>query len=82
MPRYRVTLRRSSVEIVSADNPYQAAVITFHRLGGGFEVSDVRPAVGRPATNGAMTGKNRASSHATRESSLRHLIRKMTATCP
>ena len=33
MAKYRVTLRVSSVEIVEADNPYQAAVIASGRHG-------------------------------------------------
>ncbi len=51
MPRYRVTLRRSSVEIVTANNPYQAAIVASDQFGEGIEVSDVHPAVGRPASN-------------------------------
>jgi hypothetical protein len=27
MPKYRVTLSRTSVEIVTTDNPYQAAIV-------------------------------------------------------
>jgi hypothetical protein len=55
MPKYRVTLRRSSVEVVEADNPYMAAVTAAERYGDGVEVTDVRPAVGRPAATGATT---------------------------
>ena len=47
MSRYRVTLRRNSVEIVTADNPYQAAIVAADQFGEGVEVADVRPAVGR-----------------------------------
>src|SRR5258708_2680683 len=47
MPRYRVTLRATSVEIVEASNPYQAAVVASHGHGDGVEIADVRPAVGR-----------------------------------
>jgi hypothetical protein len=55
MPRYRVTLRRTSVEIVTADNPYQAAIVAA-RGHGDVEVADVRPAVGRaPASTGIRT---------------------------
>ena len=53
MPRYRVTLRRTTIEIVEADNPYQAAVVASGLRGGGGEIADVAPAVGRPA--GAST---------------------------
>ena len=58
MSRYRVTLRRTSVEIVTADNPYQAAIVASDLFGEGVEISDVRPAVGRPTSNAAkMTPK-------------------------
>src|SRR5438552_18458293 len=49
MPKYRVTVRHTSIEIVAADNPYQAAVVASGRGGEGVEIVDVRPAVGRPA---------------------------------
>ena len=56
MPRYRVTLRRSSVEIVEAANQYQAAIAARDLFGDTVEVADVAPAVGRPAfANGART---------------------------
>jgi len=48
MPRYRVTLRRSSVEIVEASNQYQAAIAARDLFGDSVEVADVAPAVGRP----------------------------------
>jgi hypothetical protein len=61
MPRYRVTLRRSSVEIVEANNQYQAAIVARDMFGDSVEVADVSPAVGRPpVTSGraaAKTGK-------------------------
>jgi hypothetical protein len=61
MPRYRVTLRRTSVEIVDATNPYQAAVVASGRHGDGVEIGDVRPAVGRvPATMPKTTAKKSA----------------------
>jgi hypothetical protein len=53
--RYRVTLRRTTVEIVTADNPYQAAIIASDLFGGGVEVADVHPAVGRPTSNATKT---------------------------
>ena len=57
MPRYRVTLRRSSVEIVEASNQYQAAIVARDLFGDSVEVADVSPAVGRPAAStGARTG--------------------------
>src|SRR5258706_16484600 len=55
LSRYRVTLRRTSVEIVTADNPYQAAIAASDMFGEGVEVADVRPAVGRPTSNGAKS---------------------------
>jgi hypothetical protein len=48
MPRYRVTLRRTSVEIVEADNPYQAAIVARDLHGDTVEIADVVPAIGRP----------------------------------
>ena len=57
MPRYRVTLRRSSVEIVEASNQYQAAIVARDLFGDSVEVADVSPAVGRPpVSKGAGTG--------------------------
>ncbi len=58
MPRYRVTLRRSSVEIVEASNQYQAAIVARDLFGDTVEVADVSPAVGRPPVTG---GKAKAS---------------------
>jgi hypothetical protein len=61
MARYRVTLRRTTVEIVEAPNPYQAAIVASDRGDGSADITDVRPAFGRPpasstrATN--TTGK-------------------------
>src|SRR5437764_301437 len=49
MPRYRVTVRVASVDIVEAENPFQAAVIASGRHGDDVEVADVRPAAGRVA---------------------------------
>ena len=49
MPRYRVTLRYSAVELVEAANPYMAALVVRDVHGDGVEVADVRPAVGRTA---------------------------------
>jgi hypothetical protein len=48
MPRYRVTLRRTTTEIVDAANPYQAAIVASELGGDGVEIADVVPAVGRP----------------------------------
>jgi hypothetical protein len=63
MPKYRVTVRVSSVEIVEADNPYMAAVAAAGRHDDEVEIADVRPAVGRPVVNG-----NSASRKATKKS--------------
>ena len=58
MSRYRVMLRRTSVEIVTADNPYHAAIVAADLFGAGVEVADARPAVGRaPATTTKKTVK-------------------------
>jgi hypothetical protein len=57
MPRYRVTLRRSSVEIVEATNQYQAAIVARDLFGDTVEVADVSPAVGRPPVTGGRATK-------------------------
>jgi hypothetical protein len=59
LPRYRVTLRRTSVEIVTADNPYQAAIVAADLFGEGVQVADVRPALGRPTSNGTKTAQKK-----------------------
>jgi hypothetical protein len=48
MPRYRVTLTSTTVEIVEAANPYQAAIVASDGGSGSSEIIDVRPAFGRP----------------------------------
>jgi hypothetical protein len=48
MPRYRVTLRRTTIEIVEASNPYQAAIVASDLGGGSAEIASVVPALGRP----------------------------------
>jgi hypothetical protein len=53
MPRYRVTVRHTSIETVEADNPYMAAVVARDRHGAGVDIADVTPAVGRPAASSA-----------------------------
>jgi hypothetical protein len=57
MPRYRVTLTRTTVEIVEAPNPYQAAIVA-NEVGGDAEIVSVAPATGRPA---GTTGVRAAS---------------------
>jgi hypothetical protein len=53
MPRYRVTLRHTAVEVVEAENPYQAAVVASAGHADEVEVTQVASAVGRPvSTNG------------------------------
>jgi hypothetical protein len=59
MPKYRVTLRRTSVENVDADNPYQAPVVASGRHGDGIEITHVAPSVGRPV--GALTGPRKGA---------------------
>jgi hypothetical protein len=49
MPRYRVTLTRTSNEIIEADNPFMAALAARDRYGDDIAVSNVAPAVGRPS---------------------------------
>ena len=63
MPRFRVTLRRSSVEIVEASNQYQAAIVARDLFGDTVEIADVSPAVGRPpaATAGRKAAKKKAA---------------------
>jgi hypothetical protein len=56
MPRYRVTLTRTTVEIVEAPNPYQAAIVA-NELGDDAEIVSVAPATGR----GAASAGGRAS---------------------
>ena len=65
MPRYRVTLRRSSVEIVEASNQYQAAIVARDLFGDSVEVADVAPAVGRPPVGKA--GRKASASKATKK---------------
>src|SRR5262249_41432372 len=64
VPKYRVTLKVRSVEIIEADNPYMAAITAAERHGTDVEVADVRPAVGRTAaaTKKAPAKKRRALS--------------------
>jgi hypothetical protein len=57
MPRYRVTLRATTFEVVEAENPYQAAVVAAARHGGDIEIAQVAPAVGRPVST---KGRRRA----------------------
>src|SRR5207244_8840801 len=57
MSKYRVTLRLNSVEIVTADNPFQAAIVAADLFGDGVEIADVRPAVGRAPGNVRTTTK-------------------------
>jgi hypothetical protein len=65
MPRYRVTLRRSSVEIVEADNQYQAAIAARDLFGDSVEVADVSPAVGRPPVT--RSGRKAGAAKATKK---------------
>ena len=60
LSRYRVTLRRDSVEIVTAENPFQAAIVAADLFGDGVEVADVRPAVGRAPSTTRQTSANKS----------------------
>ena len=85
MPRYRVTLRRTTVEIVEAANPYQAAIAARDLGGEGVEIADVVPAVGRPSTSSAprpakkATKKRRPLSPETRAKLAQNLIKARAA---
>jgi hypothetical protein len=61
MPRYRVTVRATSVEIVEASNPFQAAVVASAGHGEGVEIADVRPAVGRAPSNMPKTASKKTA---------------------
>ena len=68
MPRYRVTLRYTSVEVVDASNPYQAAVVASSRHRNGVEVERVASAVGRPlGTSTASRGTAKKSKKAAKK---------------
>jgi hypothetical protein len=60
MPRYRVTLTRTTIETVEAPNPYQAAITASSGGDGSDEVVDVRPAVGRPTKPASKSVKKAA----------------------
>jgi MetJ family transcriptional regulator, methionine regulon repressor len=62
MPKYRVTLRQTRVEIVDADNPFQAAVMASDGHGDDVEIANVTSAVGRPAGASKRVGKARKKS--------------------
>lgn len=61
MPRYRVTLRRSSVEIIEAANPYQAAIVASAQGGGDVEIESVTPAVVRPSASNTVRKTTKSS---------------------
>jgi hypothetical protein len=63
MPRYKVTLTRTSVEIVEAANQFQAAIVANEIGGDGAQILSVTPAVGRPtAATGARSGASAPAS--------------------
>jgi hypothetical protein len=69
MPRYKVTLTRTSVEIVEAANQFQAAVVANEIGGDSAQILSVTPAVGRPtasARSGASTRSTRGPAPATK----------------
>ena len=51
-------MKRTTVEIVEASNPYQAAIVANDLGGGDVEISDIRPAFGRPP---ASAGRAKSS---------------------
>jgi hypothetical protein len=57
MPKYKVTLRMTTVQTVEAANPYMAAVVAREHNGDGAEIADVRPALGRAAMPSRRTTK-------------------------
>lgn len=67
MPKYRVTLRHTTIEIVEADNPYQAAVVASSRHGDGVEIADVRQAFGRPPSTTRKTAAKKTAKKATKK---------------
>jgi hypothetical protein len=77
MPRYRVTLRHTTVEIIEADNPYQAAIAARDLHGDTVQVADVVPAVGRPP---ASTGPRRTTK--TTKKSLKKVAKKRRRLSP
>jgi hypothetical protein len=85
MPRYRVTLRRTTVEIVEAANPYQAAIAARDLGGEGVEIADVVPAVGRPSTSSGprpaktASKKRRPMSPETRAKLAQNLVKARAA---
>ena len=87
MPRYRVTLTRTAIDIVEAPNPYQAAIIASGRNGDDVEITDVRPAVGRPTMTKAVkktppkkvAKKRRPMSAATRAKLAQNLVKARAA---
>src|SRR5215218_3372848 len=59
--KYRVEMRATSVEVVEAENPFEAAIAVSARHGGDVEVTQVTRAVGRAAsTDGRRTAKKRS----------------------
>ena len=49
MAKFRVTIRAEKVELVEADNPYQAAAVASTRYDGGTQIVNVTEARGRAA---------------------------------
>ena len=75
MSRYRVTLTRTSVEIVTADNPYQAAIVAAQGHDD-VEVAEVRPAVGR------TPGTTRVAAPKTAKKTVKKVVKKRRPMSP
>ena len=54
MPKFRVTLARTSTEIVEADNPYMAAIVARDLYGGDSTVVDVTNAGNRATSTSGL----------------------------
>jgi hypothetical protein len=67
MPRYRVTLRRTTIEIVEAPNPFQAAIVANDRGDGSVEITDVRPAFGRPSVSQGSAARTGGAAKTTKK---------------
>jgi hypothetical protein len=76
-------LTHTTVEIVEAPNPYQAAIVASGRAGDDVEIADVRPAVGRPTvgTKAAkkVARKRRPMSAETRAKLAQNLVKARAA---
>src|SRR5215217_9598139 len=66
MAKFRVTLRATSIEIIEAENPFEAAIAVSARHGGDVQVTQVSRAVGRAASmDGRRAVKKRSGAKKT-----------------